>query len=113
MNTKKLFFALKAFDHYKETVDPDANYDDFIYEFMFEKAEKILETFIKNNDSREQAIERIASPVYGELNEFTAKGLDGYMAYGNREALFYIDDIEEPFVLYIDIYGGRKSMVWG
>jgi hypothetical protein len=79
----------------------------------FSEAEKILETFFKNCDSKDQAIKKIMKNVRGELPEFTAKGLKGYMAYGNREALIYVHDIEEPFVLHVDVYGDKPILVWG
>jgi hypothetical protein len=84
-----------------------------INEDSFAKAEKILARFIKDCGGKEYAAKEISKKVVGELEEFTARGLDGYMAYGNREALFYIDGEEEPFVLNVDYYGDRPVMVWG
>jgi hypothetical protein len=79
----------------------------------FEEAEKILATFIKNAGGKDYAAELISQEIHGELEEFTARGLKGYMAYGNREALIFLDDIEEPFSLYVDYYGDRPVIVWG
>ncbi len=76
-------------------------------------AQKILNTFIKNCDSVEDAFKRVQKTVKGELNEFTAKGLNGYMAYGNSEVLIYVDGQEETEIVYVDVYGGRKSFTWG
>lgn len=84
-----------------------------INEDSFSKAEKILARFIKDCGGKEYAAKEISKKVVGELEEFTARGLDGYMAYGNREALFFIDGEEEPFVLNVDYYGDRPVMVWG
>jgi len=84
-----------------------------INEDSFAKAEKILARFIKDCGGKEYAAKQISKKVVGELEEFTARGLDGYMAYGNREALFYIGGEEEPFVLNVDYYGDRPVMVWG
>ncbi len=77
------------------------------------KARKILNTFIKNCDNLDNAFERVESEVIGELEEFTARNLDGYMAYGNGEVLVYVDEVEEPWVIYVDNYGGNKTFTWG
>jgi len=79
----------------------------------FKDAEKILATFIKNAGGKDYAAELISQEIHGELEEFTARGLKGYMVYGNREALIYLDDIEEPFSLHVDYYGDRPVIVWG
>lgn len=83
-----------------------------IYE-VNEKAAKILETFIKNCDNLEDAFKRAQKPCKGELNEFTAKGLDGYMVYGNGEVGIYLDNEEEPYSIFVDIYGDKKTFTWG
>lgn len=83
------------------------------YDREFAKAEKILSAFIKNAGGKSVAIELIMEEVHGELPEFTARGLDGYMVYGNREVSIYVDDIEEPFSAHVDVYGDRPVLVWG
>ncbi len=91
--------------------DDEDEYGDFVEGFA--EAEKILSRFIKDAGGKDVAVELISESVFGELPEFTAKGLNGYMVYGNREASIYVDDVEEPYSLHVDIYGDRKSLVWG
>jgi hypothetical protein len=76
-------------------------------------AQMILNTFIKNCDSIDDAFKRVEKTVKGELKEFTAKNLDGYMAYGNGEVLIFLDNEEEPYTVYVDTYGDKKTFTWG
>jgi len=79
----------------------------------FDQARNILKTFIQHAGSVESAIALISTQIEGELNEFTARNIPGYIAYGNREALIFVDEIEEPFSLYVDIICGVPKLVWG
>lgn len=77
-----------------------------------ETAHEILEAFMDFNGGKEKAIDKISKEVSGELDEFYHKDLPGHMLYGNREALIYVDGEEEPYVLVVDTYGGKKVLVW-
>lgn len=61
-----------------------------IYEIN-KDALKILETFIKNCDNLEDAFDRVEAKCEGELREFTARNLKGYMAYGNGQISIFLD----------------------
>lgn len=104
-------FLKKKFHSFKKSLKSNPSH--LSAEEGYAEAEKILAAFIKHAGGKAVAMEIISEEVIGELDEFTEDGLNGYMVFGNREALIYVDDIEEPFVLYVDVYGGRPVLVWG
>lgn len=76
------------------------------------KAYTILNTFIKNCDSYDDAVNKVKVELHGEYEEFTAKGLDGYMRYGNSELFVYVDGEEDPYVAFVGNHTDEFMFVW-
>jgi hypothetical protein len=70
------------------------------------KEQLLIDAFYRNGGS----IELIESHVEGELPEFTARNMPGYLCYGNGELIIFIDDVEDPSVYFVDTYGDRKIL---
>lgn len=66
----------------------------------------VIELFLKKKTA-----DQVAKTVRGELSEFNCEL--GSVQYGNREAIVYVEGLEDGEVLHVDNYGGRNVLVRG
>lgn len=76
---------------------------------MNKKANDILIKAI--NGDLEKFLDIACTEVVGELDDLFSDEYGSVIA-ANREVLVFVEGEEEPYVLHVDFYGEKRTLVW-